>query len=567
MKKLRWQLIIIFLTGMVVGVLLLGETPTSQVRTVERKNQGGVYSEALIGSLQRLNPLLDHYNPVDRDVDRLIFSGLIRFDTRGVPVADLAESWGISKDGLIYNFTLRSGVTWHDGTPLTADDVIFTIETMRMGAPVVPADLVAFWENVEVKRLSDVTLQFQLPEAFAPFLDYLTFGILPQHLLGGMSIDQIVEEPFNLQPVGSGPFKFNRLIIENSEIKGVALGVNNAYYGQVPYLNEVVFRYYPDSKTAFSAYEQGNVLGISEVTPDILPDVLANPGLAVYTGRNPAQTIILLNLNNPEVPFFQDVKVRQALLTGLNRQRLVDRMLGGQGIIADGPILPDTWAYYNNTGQIEFDPTNAEKILKDAKYIFTGEDATVRKKDDVALEFTLLHPDDPYYLELAKLIQENWNALGMDVELQAVPYEELVNVNLDDREYQAALIELNFSRSPDPDPYPFWDQAQVTGGQNYSQWDNRTASEYLEKARVTVNMDDRARLYRNFQLIFAEEMPALPLFYSVYSTAIDYQVQGVTMGPLFDRSDRFSTINNWYFAARRPSINTEVIETTATVQP
>jgi len=259
--------------------------------------------------------------------------------------------------------------------------------------------------------------------------------------------------------------------------------------------------------------------------------------------------------------------VRQALLIGLNRQRLVDRMLGGQGIIADGPILPDTWAYYNNTGQIEFDPTNAEKILKDAKYIFTGEDATVRKKDDVALEFTLLHPDDPYYLELAKLIQENWNALGMDVELQAVPYEELVNVNLDDREYQAALIELNFSRSPDPDPYPFWDQAQVTGGQNYSQWDNRTASEYLEKARVTVNMDDRARLYRNFQLIFAEEMPALPLFYSVYSTAIDYQVQGVTMGPLFDRSDRFSTINNWYFAARRPSINTEVIETTATVQP
>mgnify|MGYP001189991786 CR=1 FL=1 len=566
MKKLRWQLIIIFLTGMVVGVLLLGETPTSQVRTVERKNQGGVYSEALIGSLQRLNPLLDHYNPVDRDVDRLIFSGLIRFDTRGVPVADLAESWGISKDGLIYNFTLRSGVTWHDGTPLTADDVIFTIETMRMGAPVVPADLVAFWENVEVKRLSDVTLQFQLPEAFAPFLDYLTFGILPQHLLGGMSIDQIVEEPFNLQPVGSGPFKFNRLIIENSEIKGVVLGVNSAYYGQVPYLDEVVFRYYPDSKTAFAAYEQGNVLGISEIPPDILPDALANPDLAIYTGRNPAQTIILLNLNNPEVPFFQDVKVRQALLIGLNRQRLVDRMLGGQGIIADGPILPDTWAYYNNTGQIEFDPTNAEKILKDAKYIFTGEDATVRKKDDVALEFTLLHPDDPYYLELAKLIQENWNALGMVVKLQAVPYEELVNVNLDDREYQAALIELNFSRSPDPDPYPFWDQAQVTGGQNYSQWDNRTASEYLEKARVTVNMDDRARLYRNFQLIFAEEMPALPLFYSVYSTAIDYQVQGVTMGPLFDRSDRFNTINNWYFAARRPSINTEVIEATATAQ-
>jgi len=135
--------------------------------------------------------------------------------------------------------------------------------------------------------------------------------------------------------------------------------------------------------------------------------------------------------------------------------------------------------------------------------------------------------------------------------LEAVPYDILLNERLANRDFQAALVDINLARSPDPDPYPFWDQVQATSGQNYTQWDNKMASDYLENARITLDITERARLYRNFQAIFTEELPALPLFYPVYNYAVDTQVQGIRMGPLFDASDRFSSITDWFLQARR----------------
>ncbi len=130
--------------------------------------------------------------------------------------------------------------------------------------------------------------------------------------------------------------------------------------------------------------------------------------------------------------------------------------------------------------------------------------------------------------------------------LEALPYDILIEQRLGSRDYQAALVDLNLTRSPDPDPYPFWDSIQATGGQNYSQWDHKIASEYLEEARITVDLDERARLYRNFQVIFADELPALPLYYPVYNFGVDQEVQGVRMGPLLETSDRYTTILEWF---------------------
>ena len=148
-------------------------------------------------------------------------------------------------------------------------------------------------------------------------------------------------------------------------------------------------------------------------------------------------------------------------------------------------------------------------------------------------------------------MKRDWERLGVEVTLKAMPFEQLLSDNLEPRSYQAALVELNLSRFPDPDPYPFWDQAQITGGQNYANWDDRQASEYLEQARVTADLGERAKAYKNFQVRFANEMPALPLFYPVYSYGVDQQVQGVRMGPLFDTSDRFATLLQWYLKSKR----------------
>ena len=166
------------------------------------------------------------------------------------------------------------------------------------------------------------------------------------------------------------------------------------------------------------------------------------------------------------------------------------------------------------------------------------------------MQFELVHPDDTYHLAMAEAIKSDWQKLGIGITLTAVSYDSLVLDHLQPLTYEAALVDLDFTRAPDPDPYPFWDQAQQKGGQNYSQWENKVASQYMEEARVQLDIEERAKLYRNFQVIFADELPSLPLFYPSYSFAIDASIQGVKVGPMFDASDRFWNVNEWYLIAQ-----------------
>ncbi len=557
MKKLRWQLLVVFLALMAISLLLIGQKPVLEQIVPIQPATGGVYSEAVIGSMGRLNPVLDVYNPADRDVSRLLFSTLISFDDRGIPKGDLAESWGISQDRMVYNFSLRPDAVWHDGERVTSDDVAFTIELLRSEGLPTPKDIRDLWNEIEIIPLNQKTLQIRLPEPFAPFLDYLTFGILPEHLLGSLSSEELIDAPFNLEPVGSGPYLFDHLLIDNGQILGVVLSAFEEYYADRSFVDQVVFRYYPDAETALDAYRQGEVLGISQVTTEVLPEVLKEPELKLYSGRLPHLTLVYLNLDNPELPFFQDVAVRRALLMGINRRWIVDHVLNGQAIIADGPIFPGTWAYYEGIEHVGYDYDGALDLLKGAGYTIPAEGGSVRSKEGVALSFELVYPDTANYSDIIEAIRGDWAQLGVHVDLKPVTYEELVNDYLTPRDYQSALVDLNLARSPDPDPYPFWDQAQVTGGQNYSMWNDRQASEYLEQARVTDDIVERTKAYRNFQVRFTSETPALTLFYPVYSYAVDAQVQGVRIGSFFDPSDRLSDITTWYLLAKRP-METEV---------
>jgi len=374
--------------------------------------------------------------------------------------------------------------------------------------------------------------------------------------------DGLATAEFNIDPIGSGPYQFDQLILNQGQITGVVLKSFDKYYGKKPFIPQVVFRYFPSSAAALDAYEQGEVLGISRITKDVLNEALAQPKLSVYTSRLPQISMVLLNLNNPEAPYLQEPDVRRALLLGLNRQRMISNLLQGQAIVADGPIFPGSWAYYDGTEHLEYDPEGAVALLKSAGYVIPADGGTVRAKEGRSLTFTMLHPADELHTQLAQTIQVNWAQIGVQVNLQPVPYDRMVFDYLGPRSYQAALVDLNLARTPDPDPYPFWHQAEATGGQNYSQWDNRTASEYLEQARVNTKINVRTRLYRNFQVVFAKELPSLPLYYPVYSFGVDAQVLGVQVAPLSDISDRLSLITDWYLVTRR-SLETTPEATTA----
>jgi len=560
MKKLRWQILVVVLTLIVVAVLLLLQKPTLTPSVPEPVN-GGIYTEALVGEFGRLNPLLDLNNPADRDIDRLLFNSLLKFDSNGIPQPDLAESWGISEDGTIYNFTIRQNANWHDGTPVTSDDILFTLNLLRSDSSAYSADVHSLWDNVDITRVDDKNIRFTLTEPYMPFLDYLTFGILPAHLLQNMTADQLVNASFNLAPVGTGPYKFDHLTVDKGLITGVVLTKWENYYGQPPYIEQIVFRYYPDVQNALNAYHAGEVLGISQVTPEAVSIACSDPTIDCYSSRLPKLTMILLNLGDTSLPYFQDKKIRHALMLGVNRQWMIDSILNGQGIVADSPLLPGTWAFYGGTDHIDYDPDTAIEELIAAGYTLPP-NGSVRAKDDVALSFTLAYPDDNLHAIMAQAIQKSWAAIGVEAKLEAASYDSLVKDQLVTHSYQAALVDMDFSHTYDPDPYPFWHQAEIANGQNYSQWDNRTASEYLENARVIADMDVRTRLYRNFQVIFERELPALLLYYPVETFAVDSRVGGVQAMPLFEPADRFNTISSWYLLTRRPQEQSNAVTAT-----
>jgi len=563
MKKYRWQLLIILVTGLIVGILLIIQQMDDgeEARSTPSPISGGVYTEALIGEFMRLNPFLDLYNEPDRAVDQLIFNSLVKFDSRGIPQTDLAESWGVSKDGTVYNFSLRTDVYWHDGEPFDSQDVLYTLGLLQSQHNLIPEDFRNFWAEVEVVALSDIQIQFLLPEPFAPFLDYLSFGILPEHLLGGLGMDDLVDHPFNLAPVGTGPFRFQRLVVENGEIAGVVLEAFDAYFLDRPYLDEFIFRYYSNSEEAIAAYQEGEVEGIGDVHSSILGDVLSEPDLAVYTTREPLLTMIYLNLDNPEVGFLQNPDFRRALMASINREMIIEQVFNGQAVPANGTILPGTWAYYNDLEKVPFNAIEAKHLFESTGVTFDEEAEIFRSETDLEIALTLLHPDTPEHTEIAELIQSDWEDLGIDVSLESKPYENVLE-ELSLRNYETALVDINYTRSPDPDPYPFWAQAQIQSGQNYAEWDNRSASEFLEQARMTADIGERERLYRNFQVLFVRELPSLPLFYSVYTYAATEDLKDINLGPLFEPSDRFNNVHDWYILSGVDTNGKEDIEAT-----
>ncbi len=295
-----------------------------------------------------------------------------------------------------------------------------------------------------------------------------------------------------------------------------------------------------------NAFQAGEIEGVGHIPTELLPGALENEDLQLFTGRLPKLTLVYLNLDSSELPFFRESEVRRALMLGINRSWIINNLLDGQAIMAAGPIFPESWAYYTGIQPVNFDPDQAIDILKDAGYTFPAEGGPARGKEGVSLRFDLLHPPGELYSAMAARIQQDWARIGVVVSIQEVPYAELIESYLEPRTYQAALVELDFIRSPDPDPYPFWHQAQITSGQNYSQWDDRQVSEYLEQARVVDDITERLHWYKNFQVRFASELPALPLFFPTYSYGISAEIQGASMGPLYDPSDRFTSISDWY---------------------
>lgn len=547
MKHIRWQLLI-----SLAGVALLSAVLVYlalETTFIEYPDWGGTYIEGVAGRPSAINPIFSLYNDVDRDLVALIFNGLTRADENGVLQPDLATRWTISPDGLVYTFTLRADVVWHDGVYLSADDVLYTIHTLQDPAYQGPPDLGAFWRTVAITRVDDLTIRFQLTQPYAPFLDYTTIGILPAHLLQDVPVSDLLAHPFNRRPIGTGPFQ-----VLESTAGQVVLEANPNFHRGRPYLQRLILKFYPDYESVFAAYARGEVRGIARILPAYISKTNAFEQLQLHHARLSGYSLIYLNLNKP---LFQDKVVRQALLYALDRQRLIDEILKGQGVLASSPIGPNNWAHHPTVPIYPYDPERAKTLLDSAGWRDTNSDGT-RDKDRVELMFKLIAPDEPTRVALAQEIVRQWQAIGVRATVEIVPTSLLVQQILRPRQFDAVLYEWR-TLSNDPDQYENWHQTQIPGGtglgQNYSGLNDRDISEVLETARRTHDQGKRIELYRKFQELFAERVPALLLYYPIYIYGVDTRVQGVKPAPMLTPSDRFWNVTQWYLKTKRVPFN------------
>jgi peptide/nickel transport system substrate-binding protein len=546
-RYIRWQILLVLL-GVVLLVVLLTYLAINYT-TVLRPGQGGTYVEGVAGYPQHLSPLLSGFNPADQDLCSLIFSGLTRFNAHGEVEPDLASSWEIAADGLSYTFHLRTNAYWHDGSPVTADDVILTIRLLQDPEFSGPAELGGnVWRTVKIEKVDRRTVRFKLAEPYAPFLDYTTVGIVPSHKMAGTYAVDLPKAEFNLDPVGSGPFQVEEIESEDGTIVSVVLEQFPRYYRARPYLDRVQFRFYSSHRAALTAYEEGEVEGVARVRTEDLARAREFSGLNLYSAQIAEYAMVFLNLDRADLPFFQEQEARQALLLALNRERIIGEVLGGQAMVSHSPILPGTWAYSPDTPTYRYDPDRAGALLDEAGWVKGTQSSGVRHKGGDVMAFTLLTSNDPLREAVAEMLAEQWAAVGIDVTVEAA-FNEEISESLENRDFEAALVYLRLPG--DPDPYPFWHETQVDEGQNYAGFVHRRISEVIERARVTVNRNRRVELYDEFQTMFAEQLPSLPLYVPVYTYGVDERINDVQIGPLMEPSDRFRTVLNWWIVHRR----------------
>ena len=548
-RRIGWQVMLVGVGFLVAASILayIASTYTTEFRPAP----GGTYVESVGGYPQSLNPLLSFYNDADRDVAALIFSGLTRLSMNGEVEPDLATGWEIGGGGITYTFTLNRNVVWHDGYPVTAADVVFTTELLQDPDYPGPSDVGELWRSVDVSQLNDYTVRFVLKEPYAPFMDYTTIGLLPEHLLHGTNAADLARLDFNREPVGTGPFHVTDVELGEGHISAVTFKRFTRYYGRSSYLENIVLRFYPTPRAAFEAYQDGIVEGVARIPVDVLPDAFAEPNLRLFSAPTAEMSMIYFNELLTDTLPFGDATVRQALMYGLDRQRLIDDVLLGQAVLPQTPLIPGTWAYTTEgVPEYIYDLQQAEDLMAQAGWRRNTVTETLRRSDGTPLAFTLVASSDPLDKAVAEDVSAQWARLGVSVTVETVPGAALTGV-LDSRSYQAALARLVIPG--DPDPYPFWHETQALAGQgqNYAGFKNRRISELVEQARMTVRRDERLELYREFQQLFMQELPALPLYVPVYTYGMDERVNGGQIGPLMNPGDRFLTVADWYVLQRR----------------
>lgn len=570
--------------------------------------EGGEYTEGLVGYPATINPLFATLNPTDADLSRLIYAGLFKYDASLNLIPDLAEKYTLDKENKNYTITLKPNLAWQDGEPITVEDVAFTLNLIQN--PETKSPLLYSFGNIKFEKKDDQTFTLTLDQPFAPFVNLLTTGLLPEHLWQEVAPANIKFSSLNIKPVGAGPFMFNTISKDNrGNIKSYTLKANPYYQQQKPYLQTIALKFFPDTTTALEALRNRQIQGLGLIPKDQKEKIGKNNHL--FPPRLSQYTALFFNQKNNLL--LKSKELRQALSLAVDRSQIIKDSLKGEGAPLGGPIpagLPgftqnfptsqnllqanqtldnDKWKKISREEFLEKRKTELyntwleqKKAQAKATPPGTGQASQTNKKltpeeqekfnqekqeflDKILAELqanlspvqTMFREKNGYGLTLT-ITALNQPEFAQTANLLKQWWQELgiqVTVNLEEpsqihkiiRDRSFEVLLYGVVVGSDPDPYPFWHSSQIVNpGLNLAGYANRVADEILEKARQTSDRTERNNLYQNFQKLLVADLPAIFLYNSTYLYAMDNAVKGIEIYRLFQPADRFNDITSWY---------------------
>lgn len=430
------------------------------------------------GDYTAINPALYEHG----EINLLLFAGLTAHDENNNVVPGLAESWTFDESTDTYKFTLREGLTFHDGEPLTARDVKFTIESIMN--PANGSENASNFEDVKsIKVIDDTHIDIQLDAPNVAMLDYLTIGILPEHLLKG---EDMTTSDFNQNPVGAGPYR----LVSWEMGQSITMEKFEDYYQGAPRIDRVIFKIVEDTDARALQLESGE-LNFAQITPKSEENFAGNEAFRVYSMTTADYRGIMYNFNND---LWADNRELPAILSyAIDRQAIIDSVLLGHGQVAYSPLQAGP---FNNSDieKYEYNPDKAEQLLQDAGWV-KGDDG-IYEKNGQKLEFTInCSQGDQVRIDMANICAQNFGDIGVRVTVES-PAET-------DWEGQDAFL-IGWGSPFDPDDHTY----KVFGtdkGANYSGYSNGKVDRLLTEARKLEDPDERKPLYAAFQEELAED--------------------------------------------------------------
>ncbi len=523
----------------VLGVLLISAGALVYMGVIFYKkhieivpDDGGRYTEGIVGNPQYINPLYSSLNDADADLDRLIFSRLYTRDAEGRAVPDLADEVKISDGGKTYTISLKEA-RWQNGEILTADDVVYTFNLIQN--PDYKSPLRSKFSGVNAKTIDEQTVVFSLREAYRNFPRLLDFGILPENVWSAVSPQTIALAELNIKPIGSGPYRFKSLTkAKTGTVRSYVLERNEDYYGQRPHLDELVFKFFPSVEEMVAAENNGQLSGMAFIDADSSDSLVAKNSIEYHQSASTDLAALFLNLKDKG--FVSDKKIRQALSLTIDQSSIVSQSVGRWGL-ATKTLLPSFMP--GNHDVFATDTEAAARLLESAGWQKQGSEW---QKDAKPLLIRLTASEDQK--KIAEAVTKQWQNFGIKTEITYKSSDELTKI-VSDRQFEVALYGVEM---PDGDPFAVWQSGSAA---NLSSWGSKDSDAWMIDARLTSDENLAAERYGKFLTAAADDIPAIPLFWKAYVYPQSKKIKGFQLANLSDPSERFSMTAQWYLKTSR----------------